>query len=169
MEQWKPIDGYDGAYEVSTYGRVRSHKYKETRVLKLCPTRMGYLGVYLMYNHVRTTYRVSRLVAQAFIPNPEGKPEVDHIDTNILNNRVENLRWCTHKENYENKRTRRKMKAVAARKGTPIIQCSLDGKPIMVWLSVHEVHNVLGWGYSHIYRCLKGNANHAHGFNWKYL
>lgn len=97
-EIWKDIDGYDGAYQVSNLGRVKSFKCKEPRILKPW-SAAGYLQVELWSNGIGKRFKVSRLVAFAFIPNPENKPEVNHVDRNKLNNCVENLEWATRLEN----------------------------------------------------------------------
>ena len=116
-EIWKPIKDYEGLYEVSSIGRVRSlgreiidskgrkQCFKE-RILKLQYDRCGYLYVSLRNRDNRKKFKVHRLVAEAFIPNPKNKPCVDHINTIRDDNRVENLRWVTVKENSNNELTR---------------------------------------------------------------
>lgn len=97
MEIWKDIDGYDGYYQVSNMGNVRNAV--KSKILKQQKSRNGYLTVSLTKNNKLTTYRVHRLVASAFIPNPDNKPSVNHIDCDPLNNKAENLEWCTAQEN----------------------------------------------------------------------
>lgn len=103
MEIWKPIANYEGLYEVSNEGNVRSLNYRHTgkvQVLKLSVNRYGYLQVNLHSKEGKQkTYKVHRLVAQAFIPNPNNLPEVNHKDENKTNNCVENLEWCDRKYN----------------------------------------------------------------------
>ena len=96
MEIWKDVPGYVGLYKVSNYGRVKS--IKKQLVLKICGSGNRYKTVALC-NGMRKTFRLHRLVAAAFIPNPENKPCVDHIDGVRFHNFVENLRWCTQDEN----------------------------------------------------------------------
>ena len=109
-EIWKPVVGYEGLYEVSSYGRVKSLdryvKYSDGRiylhkgkVLSLAKDKNGYFVVSLYFNGKHNTIKVHRLVAQAFIPNPDNLPEVNHLDEDKTNNRVENLEWCDHKYN----------------------------------------------------------------------
>jgi hypothetical protein len=113
IEIWKPVPGYEGKYEVSNLGRVKSlsrfvlgkgkglYPVKE-RILRQCVIK-GYYEVILCLNgKVHKHSRVHRLVALAFIPNTDKKPNIDHINCNPLDNRVENLKWCTQKENCNN-------------------------------------------------------------------
>lgn len=94
----KDIPGYDGLYTIDTEGRVYS--YKSKRYLSLKPDSIfGYVHVGLCKEGKMKLYNVHRLVAQAFIPNPNDLPVVHHIDDNKSNNRVSNLQWCTQKEN----------------------------------------------------------------------
>lgn len=109
-EKWLPIKGYEGLYEISDYGRVRSLNYRNKGVRKVlsCHARQGYyIKVALVKNGATKYFRVHRLVAQAFLPPPiEGQTQVEHINTNKIDNRVENLRWCTPKGNMANELTR---------------------------------------------------------------
>lgn len=97
-EEWCPISGYEG-YQVSTFGRVKSFKHGTIKILKPMLTSFGYLQVTLCLGNKRIAKFVHRLVALAFIPNPNDKPQVNHKDTNKLNNSIENLEWATAKEN----------------------------------------------------------------------
>lgn len=108
-EIWRDVAEYEGLYEVSNLGRVRCFDHFDSlgrlqkgtiRVLQL--DARGYYRVSLYKGNYMKLCSVHRLVAEAFIPNPENKPCVDHIDTNPRNNNVENLRWVTHRENYHN-------------------------------------------------------------------
>lgn len=111
-EEWRPVPGYEGLYEVSNMGRVKSlerdliHKngsitHKKEIILEPC-IRHGYPTASLRKNNEEWRVGVHRLVAMAFIPNPENKPYVDHWDTDTTNNKVENLSWVTTKENANN-------------------------------------------------------------------
>lgn len=101
-EKWKDIIGYEGFYQVSNKGRVKrtaeKFPYKE-HYLKAISNRYGYLYVCLCIKNKHKVKTIHRLVAQAFIPNDENKPCVNHIDGNKTNNNVGNLEWCTHSEN----------------------------------------------------------------------
>lgn len=107
MEIWKSVIGFEGLYEVSNKGRVRSiqfHGKPRIKLMSLCNRKYGYKHVKLRdWKKGKVIQaQVHRLVAEAFIPNPEQKPFVDHIDTVPWNNNVENLRWCTPLENQRN-------------------------------------------------------------------
>lgn len=99
-EVWKPVVGYEGLYEVSNLGRVRSLRYKKIKKLSL--TKYGYYIVGFCINYKNNVHLVHRLVAEAFLPNPNNLPEVDYINTDRTDNRLENLRWVTRKENMNN-------------------------------------------------------------------
>ncbi len=109
-EEWRDIVGYEGLYQVSNIGRIKSLNYKRTgkeEILKLIPHNNGYKQVMLSKNGNKKTYYIHRLVAEAFIPNPLGLPEVNHIIDDFehrSDNRVENLEWCTrdYNNNYGN-------------------------------------------------------------------
>lgn len=104
MIEWRPIEGYEGLYEVSNKGRVRSLNYRHTgeaKILRLCKNKDGYLCVHLSKNGTRYAKQVHRLVASAFIPNIGDKPQVNHIDGDKTNNKVDNLEWVTGKENMQ--------------------------------------------------------------------
>lgn len=95
-EIWKDIEGYEGMYQVSNLGRVRSLKYRDKKnihILKGGTDKRGYKLIGLYFKE-RKTYKVHRLVAEAFIPNPNNLPQVNHIDGNPSNNIITNLEWC---------------------------------------------------------------------------
>ena len=97
-EQWRPIRGYEGLYVVSNLGRVRSIGYVEDRILKQCLNK-GYFIVTLSKCKKHTHFSVHRLVAEAFIPNPNNLPMINHRNEIKTDNRVENLEWCDCKYN----------------------------------------------------------------------
>ena len=101
MEIWRKIEGYEGLYEVSNLGQVRSFYSGEAKILKPWVDKDGYLTVTLYKNGKGYAKKVHRLVAVAFIPNIDNKPQVNHIDGNKQNNTVDNLEWVTSKENIQ--------------------------------------------------------------------
>lgn len=118
-EIWKDIVGYEGKYQVSSMGRVKSLNYNNTRqerVIKLGLNKYGYLCVTLCKDGKQKSYLTHRLVAQAFISNPCNKPCVDHISTDKTDNRTDNLRWVTHKENSDNPLTKKHFNQKVSRK-----------------------------------------------------
>lgn len=114
-EIWKPVVGFEGLYEVSSKGNVRSiqfHGKSRIKIMSQYSRKYGYKTVKLRdwQNNRVLVVQVHRIVAKAFIPNPENKPQVDHIDTIPWNNNVENLRWCTPLENQRNPITVQKLR-----------------------------------------------------------
>jgi len=105
MEEWRIIDS-NPDYQVSSTGLVRSIKFNRVKVLRPALTNSGYWIISLTANGIQHSYKVHRLVALAFIPNPDNKPQVDHINRIRTDNRVENLRWATRSENNINVPTR---------------------------------------------------------------
>ena len=102
MEEWKDIPAYQGKYQVSNLGNVKSLNYNRTgkeKILKPVKGGDNYLHVYLCKNGKQKNIKIHRLVAEAFIPKTDGKEFVDHIDGDRQNNNVNNLRWCTQAEN----------------------------------------------------------------------
>ncbi len=102
MEDWKDIKGYEGNYQVSSMGNVKSLKFKSEKILTSSPVgpkRRQYFSLDLSINGNKKNIRVHRLVAFHFVDNPEDKPQINHIDNDPLNNKADNLEWCTPREN----------------------------------------------------------------------
>jgi len=191
MENWKPVKGYEGLYEVSNLGRVRSFdKYvlcirngvemnvlHRGKILKPVKRQHGYLGVMLYGKGGHATrgfktFSVHRLVAEAFIPNPNGLPEVNHIDEDKTNNKAENLQWVTRVENvnYGTSRLRIAQKATNGKMSTPIQQFTKDGELVKTYPSLAEVERQTGYAKANICRCAQGSKqySHAYGYVWRY-
>jgi hypothetical protein len=101
MEIWKDINGFEGYYKVSNKGNVFS--VRRNKKLSTCISHKGYHETHLSLKGKRRKFKIHRLVANAFIPNPENLSQIDHIDNDKSNNRVENLQWITNKQNNQKK------------------------------------------------------------------
>lgn len=175
MEIWKDIEGYEGYYQVSNEGRVRS--LRRENILKPSNNR-GYKYVVFSVENKRNTKKVHRLVAEAFIPNPQNKPYIDHINTIKDDNRAENLRWCTPKENSNNELTIEHSLGHITHRNT-VYQYALDGELIRTYDSALEAARINGYRQSAISKCCVGgyycktrgkwiNCETYKGYRWSY-
>ncbi|MDA8212183.1 MAG: NUMOD4 domain-containing protein [Clostridia bacterium] len=172
MEIWKDVPGYEGLYEVCSIGRVRRLDGKRWNgrsmaklkggILKQNQTRGGYLFVGLSKDGAVKQFRINRLVALAFIPNPDNLPFVGHWDDNRLNNTVENLYWTTPQENCTHNGAHLR---TAEKCCKPIIGQS-GGITIRFKSSVDAGKN--GFNSSAIRNCLTGRTKTHKGYEWKY-
>ena len=174
-EYWIEVKGHP-RYRVSTLGRVKCVDYRGTGKEKILKPFLNDNGYFRLAIDGVKKY-VHRLVLEAFIPNPEKKPCIDHKDTNRANNIVGNLKWVRHNENCNNPLTRKHMSENAAMLGkfgddcpnsVPIVQLTLDGKFIRRWSSAREVERELGFDHSNIAKCCIGKRNYSFGFRWVY-
>lgn len=163
-EIYKDIKGYEGKYQVSNLGNVKS--CKKNKLLSIYKQDDGYVRVSLWKNNKGKTYYVHRLVAMAFIDNPNKLPEVNHKDENKNNNYVGNLEWCTSQYNMNYGNGAHKKSAENHRK--PINQYDLQGDFIKSWNSGTEISKVTGYSHSNITRCCKNKVKTAYGFIWRY-
>ncbi len=188
-EIWKDVKGYEGLYQVSNLGRAKSlgRKNCSNICLKdkiLNPSldhKNGYKRVCLCRNNNEKRVGIHRLVAEVFIPNPENKPCVNHKDGNKLNNRVDNLEWCTAKENNQHaiktglvdiEKRKNIMREIGKRNyknnGKKIKQYSKNGNLIKTWDSIIDASKELNISNTSISNCLKGRCKTACGYRWKY-
>lgn len=147
----------NGDYMASTLGRIKSLKGKASLILRPGTTEKGYLKVNLRKNKKAHSYRVHRLIAKTFLENPESKSEIDHIDGNKTNNRVDNLRWCTHKENMKYYCTTHSI-------SKPVYCLDLD----MTYSSAIEASKLTGVSRSSIVKACQGILHSAGGMWWCY-
>ena len=161
MEIWKDIKGYEGLYQVSNLGRVKSLKFGKEKILRLIIDKKKYIHVNFWKNKKSKTFLVHRLVAMAFLPNPQNLPVVNHKDENPSNNNVDNLEFCDQKYNcnYGTRNDRISKK---------INQFSLDGNFIRSWSSMTQIKRELRIDQASISKCCTGKLKSAGKFVWKY-
>lgn len=161
MEIWKNIKGYEGLYQVSNEGRIKSTKCKKEKIL--LPYRTGpawkdntqqfYYKVTLYdKNHKRKLLLVHRIVAEAFLENTNNYPQVNHIDRNTSNNRVENLEWCDAEYNVRHAFGKK-------------VQCIETGE---IFNSVAGLCDEKQWDKNLLYYRIRNNTK-AYGYHWKYV
>ena len=168
-EVWKDIPNYEGLYQVSNLGRVKSfrkstkHYWQDEYILKPTTSENGYCNVTLYDKTVRHKFLVHRLVADAFIPNPDNLPQINHKDENPLNNAVDNLEWCTAE--YNNAYGTAKIRAIDT-KSHPIEQLNIDGKVIAIYRSVRIACEIIGVKKSSLGYALRNGTN-CKGYFWR--
>lgn len=183
MEIWKDIKGYEGLYQVSNMGNVRSCNWRNqgvTQNLYLKVHNKGYKHIELVKNGKRKSHLVHRLVAEAFLPNPNNYPVVNHIDEVKTNNNVENLEWCTLSQNmrayYDNHcGTNRLSRNQGKRRKVwnndtwkRVNQLDDKGELIRTWGCSLEVARTNNWPQWSISQCCRGKRHKAYGYRWEY-
>ena len=190
-EIWKDIKDYEGLYQVSNLGRVKRLEWKrfslgkwqtmKEKILKQTISTTGYWHISLNKNGSHNTYKVHRLVARAFIPNPDDLPCINHKDNNPLNNKVENLEWCTYKynNNYKDHNKKLSQSRLGKKASDETRQKLRDSNPKMVsvqcieteiiYKSINEASRKTGVDASAIGKVCKGKYKTAGGFHWKYV
>lgn len=172
-EIWKTIEDYPN-YMVSNMGRVKriasydsSKHYRKEKFLSLKTTKDGYYEYTLCKDGKLKSFKVHRLVCETFLSNPENKPYVDHINTNRTDNRVENLRWVTQKENCNNPNSKNNYVLAGS---IPVLQFSKDGSFIKKWNSAKEASIIGGFNSQHISKCCLGRygCKTSGGYIWKF-
>ena len=172
-EIWRDIKGYEGLYQVSNYGRVKSleridslGRLVKEKILKAVKHNKGHLYVHLSKNGVKKRYSVHRLVAIHFIPNPECKTDVHHKDHNPANNNVDNLVWLTHEEHKAEHPEQYETVRKACSKH--INQFTKDGLFVRTWFSSMDIERELGYDQGSIIKCCQGKYKSAYGYIWRY-
>ena len=169
-EIWRTVvikgEIYDN-YKISNLGRLINLNYRRTGKAKLMEpfdNGHGYLQVHLSKNKITKTFLVHRLVSEIFIPNPNNLTEINHIDEDKTNNRVDNLEWKSHKDNC-NHGTRNKR--MAKKKKKKVLQFTKYGEFIREWPSTMECERN-GFYNSHVSACCRGEQKTHKGYIWKY-
>ena len=183
MEEWRDIKGFEGLYQISNKGRVKSAErikwsgnvyYKAPeRILKACKRNSNeYLFVNLYKDGKRKPYLIHRLVAEAFLPNLDNLPQVNHKDENKENNCVENLEWCDIKYNC-NYGTRNKRLSEKRRNhpsmSRPVMSINKESGLIMEYESIMEAERVTGVNHGNIANCCRGRCKSVGGYFWQYI
>ena len=172
LEVWKDVVGYEGLYQVSNLGRVKSigHKnnHKDEIILKQSSNYIGYKVVTLCKDKVQKEVRVHRLVAIAFIENPQNKPYVNHIDGIKDNNHVSNLEWTTQKENmhHASKSGLLEKNALPRKHWKKVKQLNKNGEVVKIFKSMGEASRETGCSVRGIRDCLKHPNRSNHGWRW---
>ena len=160
-EKWQDVLGFEELYQVSSFGNVRTIKKGEAEMSQQ-ENRNGYMTVHLRDKGVERRAMVHRLVAEAFIPNPNGFRDVNHKNGDKSDNRVENLEWTSHADNMTHS-FRELGKNVRH-----IVQLDLDNNFIERWNSIIEASEATGICRTNIGECCRGNRKHTKGYKWKY-
>ena len=184
-EIWKDIEGFEGRYQVSSCGRVKSLSHFQSfgnQGMRIIPERLlkygnranGYMMVVLCKDNIRKSCNVHRLVAQAFIPNPNNLPQVNHIDENKHNNNVDNLEWVTSKENINHGtslKRRSESQRYTQKSKKAVYQYDLNNNLIAIYVSIREAERANGYehtgGISHCCNNRKGFKTFK-GYKWSY-
>lgn len=171
-EIWKDIAGYEGLYQISNFGNVKSlekkviNRINKEKKLKMFDNGHGYYQVVLQKNKEKKSFKVHRLVARAFLSNENNLPCVNHKDCNRKNNHVENLEWCSIDYNikYASKNS-----CDYQKRRKKVIQYDMQGNFIKLWCSVNEASLKLNIAKQNISACcLNKKHKSAGGYIWKY-
>lgn len=175
-EIWKNIKDFEGYYQVSNKGRIRSverveelgeaaimkSRLRREKIMTPADKGNGYLFVRLCNNGSQKNYYVHRLVAEAFLPNPLNHPQINHKDENRKNNNVDNLEWCTCEYNLNYGTHNAKISRKVA-------QLTMEGDLVAMFNSTREAEKITGVNSGSISRCCNGKYEHSHGYKWKFL
>jgi len=161
MEEWKEVNNYKGLYWISNRGRVKNSKGK---ILKPTIQVNGYYKVNLIKNKISKNHTIHRLVAEAFIPNPDNLTEINHKDENKVNNAADNLEWCSHKYNstYGTILTRIQENSV----NRVSVKCVETG---IIYKSIREAEKITNIDHSNIAKVCRGKQKTAGGYHWVYV
>lgn len=184
-EEWKDIKGYEGLYQVSSFGRIKSLNYHQKGIeqtLKLSSDKDGYKQVILYKDGSKRNFRVHRLVAEAFIDNPDNLPLVNHKNEFKYDNFVDNLEYCDeqYNSNYGSRNnkvrnskygtffTELHKQRISKAKKIPVLQFTMDNEFIRKWEGIVDASRELNICDGHISGCCKGKLKSIGGFKWRY-
>ena len=174
-EIWKPIVGWEGLYEISNFGNVKSvDRYVVQRnyfrffkgiPIKPCKHKSGYATVTLRNSGIQKIAKIHQLVMNTFNPKKNNeKLEINHIDGNTMNNKLDNLEWCTHKENLQHASKNNLLSIYK-----PINQYDLEGNFIKTWHSMKEAREFYGYGINSLRNACKSKSGIHKGYIWRYV
>ena len=179
-EVWKDIEGYEGLYQVSNLGRIKSlpkqdgFRFLNEKIKKSFRQKNGYLRASLYKEGIGKTELIHRLVAKAFLPNPNSLPQVNHKDENKLNNRVDNLEWCSAKYNMNygtcierRAKTQRETGCQINNKASSVPVICLENN--IIYPSIREAERKLHLDGSCISKVCRGVRKRAGGFTFAYI
>lgn len=176
-EIWKDIKGYEGKYQISSFGNIKSLNFNHTGKEKLLVKKVNHKGYeyVTLYNNGKQFYpRIHRIVAETFIQNLDNLPQVNHIDGNKCNNNVENLEWCTNLENMrhaiQNNLVRNKGKY--NKRSKRVAQINEKNEIVNIFDSLGEASRYLNIGYKvtgRLSMVCNNKINMAYGYKWKFI
>lgn len=175
MEVWKTIKGYEGRYLVSNQGNIMS--CQTGKLMNFGKDKSGYYVVNLSNNNGRKTQLVHRIVAHAFVSKPKGLNEVNHINENKNDNRVENLEWISHSENLKKywanhpemyQKCDGKTKNETKHSKKQVLQINLKNQVINTWENLATIHKILGYHPTSLIECCVGKRKTAYGYKWQF-
>lgn len=172
QEIWKDVEEFNGVYKISNLGRLKSISRTvkhpkgscvlKEKFLSQVINKKGYIEFQITYNGKHYSRKAHRLVADAFISNPLSLPQVNHINGDKTDNRVENLEWCNNSKNQ------RHAVRIGLRKTMTVLQFDLSGNLINEWKSASDAERVLGIRHNHILEACNGKRKTHKGFIWKF-